>query len=89
MTQTAITNEVRIDAHGQVAIPENPRQTMNLEAGDRSAARTDKKNLDPERREEIVRQLQSLFAHIPKDVSLVDELIAERREEAAREIWKE
>jgi hypothetical protein len=29
--------------------------------------------------------MQALFAHIPRDVSLVDELIAERREEARRE----
>jgi hypothetical protein len=29
--------------------------------------------------------LRELFSHIPRDVSLVDELIAERREEARRE----
>jgi hypothetical protein len=42
-----------------------------------------------ERREAVVKRLQGLFAHIPGDVSLVEELIAERREEAVREAREE
>ncbi|MES1992242.1 MAG: hypothetical protein V4457_01285 [Pseudomonadota bacterium] len=38
-----------------------------------------------ERREAIEKQLQDRFRHIPKEVSLVDELIAERRAGAAKE----
>lgn len=33
----------------------------------------------------IVRRLKARFAHLPPDVSLADELIAERRQEASRE----
>ena len=32
-----------------------------------------------------IERLQAYFSDIPRDVSLVDELIAERRQEAARE----
>jgi len=38
-----------------------------------------------EPRAAALRRLRELFAHVPRDVSLVDELIAERREEARRE----
>ena len=35
--------------------------------------------------EAIVRRLRERFAHLPPGVSLADELIAERRQEASRE----
>ena len=38
-----------------------------------------------EKPEQILARLQDTFARVPRDVSLVDELIAERREEARRE----
>lgn len=38
-----------------------------------------------ERREVVERQLWERFRHIPRDVSLADELIAGRRAEAERE----
>ena len=38
-----------------------------------------------ESQEAIIDRLRSRFAHIPAHVSLADELIAERRQEAARE----
>lgn len=40
---------------------------------------------DMESEETIVRRLKARFAHIPSDVNMTDELIAERRQEAARE----
>lgn len=42
--------------------------------------------LTPEQREEAIKRIQKLVAtYVPDDVSLVDELIAERRTEASRE----
>ena len=83
--ETTTANEARIGAHGQVAIPESARSATNLGAGDRPAARMVGEPLVLERRGEIARRLQDRFRHIPPEVSLVDELIAERRLEAARE----
>jgi len=39
----------------------------------------------PESQEAIINRLRSRFSHIPAQVSLADELIAERRQEATRE----
>ena len=41
--------------------------------------------LTAEERAEIIARIQQRFAHIPRDVSLVDELLAERAEQARRE----
>ncbi len=66
-------------------IPAALRKALNLKPGDRLIARKVGESLVLERREAIEKRLWTLFSHIPKDVSLVDELIAERRTEARRE----
>ena len=40
-----------------------------------------------ERQEAIVRRLKARFSHLPTDISLADELIDDRRREAASD-WK-
>jgi AbrB family looped-hinge helix DNA binding protein len=81
----ATDNEVQVGAQGRLVIPAALRKALNLKPGDRLVARKEGDRLVLERREAVVKRLQALFEHIPKDVSLVDELIAERRAEAARE----
>ena len=85
MATNSSTNEVLVGAQGRLVIPAALRKALHLKPGDRLVARQVGESLVLERRETVVKQLQRLFAHIPKDVSLVDELIAERREEASRE----
>ncbi|HID82799.1 MAG TPA: AbrB/MazE/SpoVT family DNA-binding domain-containing protein [Chromatiales bacterium] len=79
------SNEVQIGAQGRVVIPAKLRKALNLKPGDRLIARKVGESLVLERREAIEQRLWDMFSHIPKDVSLVDELIAERRAEAKRE----
>ncbi len=78
-------NEVHVGAQGRVVIPAALRKALKLKRGDRLVARKVGESLVLERREALERRLQERFAHIPSDVSLVDELIAERRAEAERE----
>lgn len=78
-------NEVRIGAQGRVVIPAALRKALNLKPGERLIARKVGESLVLERREAIEKRLQARFSHVPKEVSLVDELIAERRAEAAKE----
>lgn len=83
------SNEVQVGAQGRLVIPAALRKALRLEPGDRLIARQEGETLVLERREAIQKRLQDRFRHIPKKVSLVDELIAERRAEAAKEAAEE
>ena len=78
-------NEVQIGAQGRVAVPAALRKAMRLKPGDRLVARQVGESLILERREAVERRLRERFGRILSDVSLADELIAERRAEAANE----
>ena len=79
------TTEVQLGPQGRVVIPANQRKALDLKPGDRLVVRQDGDSIVIERRETLVRRLQARFAHVPREVSLADELIAERRAEASRE----
>lgn len=79
-------NEVQVGAQGRVVIPSALRKAMKLEPGDRLVVRKVGESLVLERREVVERRLRERFRHIPREVSLADELIAERRAEAAGEV---
>lgn len=85
MAEKKIKNEIQLGAQGRLVIPAALRKALKLEPGDRLVARKLGDSLVLERREAIVKRLQGRFSNIPEDVSLVDELIAKRREEAIRE----
>ncbi|HEB67238.1 MAG TPA: AbrB family transcriptional regulator, partial [Gammaproteobacteria bacterium] len=61
------------------------RKALKLKPGDRLVARKVGDSLVLERRETVERRLRERFRHVPRDVDLADELIAERRSEAKRE----
>jgi AbrB family looped-hinge helix DNA binding protein len=78
-------NEVQVGAQGRVVIPAALRKALKLKPGERLVARKVGESLVLERREAVERRLRERFKHIPKGVSLADELIAERRADAATE----
>lgn len=77
---------VRIGAQGRIVIPAELRKELGIQPGEQLIARAEDGRLVLERRDAILARLQALFAHIPAGVSLADELIAERRAEARREL---
>lgn len=77
--------EVNIGKQGRLVIPADLRRSLGLSEGDRLIAREEDGRLVLEKPEAITKRLRALFAHIPDDRSLVDELIAERREAARKE----
>ncbi|PKO63884.1 MAG: AbrB family transcriptional regulator [Betaproteobacteria bacterium HGW-Betaproteobacteria-17] len=85
MARNPSNNEVQVGAQGRLVIPAALRKALRLQPGDRLIARQEGETLVLERRGAIAKRLQDRFRHIPQKVSLVDELIAERRAEAAKE----
>jgi AbrB family looped-hinge helix DNA binding protein len=83
MTQHA---EVRIGPQGRVVIPARLRDELHLGQGEVLVAHVEGDRLVFERRQAVIDRLRRAFgAAVPRTASLVDELIADRRAEAARE----
>jgi len=77
----------RINENGRVVIPSQIRRKMGLKSGDTLLLTLDGDVLKMESQFARIRRVQeSLCRFIPSDRRLSDELIAERREEARREM---
>jgi len=61
------------------------RQELGISPGDTLLASVEDARLVLEKRESVLERLRQRFAHLPADVRLSDELIADRRAEARRE----
>lgn len=80
----SIVEAVRLGKQGRLVIPASLRHELGLELGDELVARAEEGRLIFETKAAVVTRLRERFKGI--DGSLADELIAERREEAAREV---
>ncbi len=79
--------KLRLSDNGRIVIPAEMRQKLGIRAGDTVFATLEDDALKIESYRARVRRVQeSLRRHISPDRSLADELIAERREEARREM---
>lgn len=68
-----------------MVVPVELRRELGLEAGAELAIRSDGRRLILEPRSEVLRRVRGRFAVVHEDVSLTDELLADRRTESARE----
>ncbi|MCY3920741.1 MAG: AbrB/MazE/SpoVT family DNA-binding domain-containing protein [Chloroflexota bacterium] len=76
----------KIDKHGRVVIPADYRRALGLRPGDSLTIKLDDGALRLVTLAQAIREAQEFVAkYVDKDRSLVAELIAERRAEAARE----
>ncbi|WP_287128161.1 AbrB/MazE/SpoVT family DNA-binding domain-containing protein [Candidatus Cyanaurora vandensis] len=78
--------EVHLGRQGRLVIPVALRQILGFEEGDTLVAREEAGRLVLEKQAMVKQRLKARFAQVPKERSLVDELIAERREAAKREL---
>jgi len=85
MDTNSESTPVAVGPQGRLVIPSTIRREMGIAAGDVLVASLEGDRLVLEKREAILKRLKQLFQSIPPDVSLADELIAERRAEALRE----
>lgn len=77
---------VTVGPDGRIVIPAQCRRALDIEAGDELRLRVENGELRLLSRRAAIKRAQSIVRrYVPEGVSLSDELIAERREEAARE----
>jgi AbrB family looped-hinge helix DNA binding protein len=75
----------RLGPEGRIVIPADYRRSAGLKEGDEVIISLDGDTVRLVSREGAIRRVQAEIArHVPASVSLVDELIAERRQEATR-----
>ena len=88
--ETVLQGKARLNDSGRIVIPAAMRQKLGIAAGDTVFLTVDGDVLKIESHLARVRRVQeSLRKYIPAGRSLADELIAERREEARREMEEE
>lgn len=78
--------QVKIDTSGRIVLPASVRQRWGVHEGDSVLVVDDADQVRIETAAESLKEAQAYFAGlVPRDVSLADQLIAERRAEAASE----
>ena len=76
---------VRFGPDGRVLVPVELRRALGVSPGEPLVARVIDRQLVIERRDDALRRIQGRFSQVRPGVSLADELIEERRREAANE----
>ena len=77
---------LKVDATGRMVLPAELRQEMAVTGGGVLVGIKDAHGLRLQSKDEVLQQAQEYFAHLaPADRILSEELLTERREEAARE----
>lgn len=66
-------------------IPAGLRKELGIERGDVLIVRIEDGRLVLQKRRDVLGRVRKRFGKVPREVSLVDELISERRKEAFRE----
>jgi AbrB family looped-hinge helix DNA binding protein len=76
----------KVDGSGRIVLPAEVRSELGISAGDVVMIVKDGSGVHVETPEHALKALQEYFQKlVPAHISLVDELIAERRAEAERE----
>ena len=82
----ATETRMRVNANGRVVIPASYREALGIKAGDEVILRMEDGELRITTMKRRIERAQRLVRkYVKPGVSLVDELIAERREAAKRE----
>ena len=76
----------KLDSAGRLLVPSELRESLDLKPGTNVVLHVENGELHIVSQREVMRKAQALLRrYVPEGVSLVDELIAERRRETAKE----
>lgn len=78
-------NEITVGPQGRFVIPAKIRKEMGIVTGETLIARLNAGQLVLEKPETVLARLKTTFSNVSSDISLVDELIADRQDEASQE----
>ena len=84
MAQT-VDARVHVGPKGRLVIPAGIRKRLGLKTGDELLLQVQGESLLFEKRETVLARVKGWFDDVPADVSLVEELLAERKAEAQQE----
>lgn len=76
--------KVNVGPQGRIVIPAGMRKALGIGSGDVLVVRVEDGRMVLEKRDDVLARVRRRFDGIPEGVSLADELIQERREEARR-----
>ena len=85
MAYSKLHADVHFGAQGRIVVPAPMREALGFKPGEMLVARVEDDHLVIERPEAVERRIRARFGG-STDRSLAEELIAERREEARREV---
>lgn len=86
ITTSSESNRVYLGTEGEVALPEDVRSALGLNAGDRLLVSVQDDEIRLMTIATAIRKVQAAVRQfVPEDVSLVDELLEDRRREVERE----
>ena len=77
--------KVRLAAGGRIVIPAEVRQLLRIQVGEELLLTLDEVGFRLTTSRQAIRQAQSLFAKMKGEESVVEELLRERRDGAAKE----
>lgn len=81
---------VKIGEGGRIVIPVRMRNAVGAKVGDSVTLSLEENSIHITTQKDALQRLQELVRrHVPEGVSLADEMIRDRREEAAREEAKD
>ena len=85
MAYSRLHVDVQFGAQGRIVVPVSIRKALGFRPGDTLVARVEDDHLVIEKPESVERRIRARFRG-SAGLSLAEELIAERREEARREV---
>ena len=85
MTATSAHVRTIIGEDGSILLPDNLLECTGLKPGDEVIIAIEDGHLIIQTDKQLSDQIKQMFSHVPSGVSLVDELIEERRAEFQRE----